>query len=56
MHTRIIPRLNQSATDSAEYIRVYDFEWRLYTRYTYSMKKLFDYLDRYYLKDGQHKK
>jgi len=41
--------------ESRELLEEYVRQWKKYTIFTFSMKKMFDYLDRYYLKNGSER-
>ena len=48
----VLPAIQNKAGDSREFLAEYIIQWKKFTIFTFSMKKLFDYLDRYYLKNG----
>jgi hypothetical protein len=41
--------------DSRDLLEEYVDQWNKYTILTFSLKKMFDYLDRYYLKSGSER-
>ena len=48
----IAPRIQMKTGDTRAFLEEYCFQWKQFTLFTFSMKKMFDYLDRYYLKNG----
>ena len=48
----IVKDLQNNVSDSRAFLEMYVKNWRTYTVFTFSMKKMFDYLDRYYLRNG----
>lgn len=54
INQEILPSINNKVGDSAALLKDYVFQWKQFNLFTCSMKKMFDYLDRYYLKNGNH--
>jgi len=52
---KIYPNIQSKVGDSKEFLAEYVQQWKNYTIFTFSMKKMFEYLDRYYLKNGAEK-
>lgn len=45
--------MQHKSGESAEFLAEYVKQWNQYTLYTFSVIKMFNYLDRYYLKNSQ---
>ena len=52
--TEVYPALQHKSGESAEFLAEYVKQWNQYTLYTFSVIKMFNYLDRYYLKNCQN--
>ena len=50
---QITSSIQMKVGDSREFLEEYVKQWRQYTIFTFSMKKMFDYLDRYFLKTSK---
>lgn len=49
------PALKRHINNSRAFVEEVNEQWKQFTMYVFSMKKMYDYLDRYYLKNGgQH--
>jgi len=55
MNNKIYTSIQSKVGDSKEFLAEYCQQWKNYTIFTFSMKKMFEYLDRYYLKNGAEK-
>ena len=54
---RSIPSCMKLINSSKDFIKEYALQWKNYSFYYYSMKRMFEYLDRFYLKNlGNHAK
>ena len=54
---RSIPSCMKLINSSKDFIKEYATQWKNYSFYYYSMKRMFEYLDRFYLKNlGNHAK
>jgi hypothetical protein len=47
---RVVGRLGKVTGDPATFLREYVNEWKKYSLFVFSNKKMFDYLDKFYLK------
>jgi hypothetical protein len=52
---KVYPAIQAKVGDSRELLAEYVYQWEKFTVFTFSMKKLFEYLDRYYLKNGSER-
>ena len=46
------PKIQKKCNDSREFLEEYCNQWKKFTLFIFTLKKLFDYLDRYYLKNA----
>lgn len=44
-----VPACENMANNNRDFIREYAIQWRKFSFYFFSMKRMFDYLDRFYL-------
>jgi hypothetical protein len=51
----LYPSIQAKVGDSNQFLEEYIAQWKKFSIFTFSMKKLFDYLDRYYLKNGSER-
>jgi len=49
---RVIPLLQQSTGDSAQFLKQYNIQFKKFTFMVYTMNKIFYYLDKYFLKNA----
>lgn len=54
INQEILPHINSKVGDSAGMLKEYVSLFKKFNIFTFSMKKMFDYLDRYYLKNGNN--
>ena len=52
METHVLPAITKHVGDSSAIVSEFNSQWKQFGIYTFSMKKMYDYLDRYYLKNG----
>ena len=48
--TNVAPKIEEKASDSKEFLSEYVAQWKNFSLFLFSMKKLMVYLDRYHLK------
>lgn len=48
----ITPKIQSKLGDSREFLEEYVKQWKKYTIMVFSMRKMFDYLDRFYLRNA----
>lgn len=48
----VFDKIKSKIGDSQEFLSEYMLQWKNFTIFSFSLKKMFDYLDRYYLKNG----
>jgi cullin 1 len=52
---KVIPNVSKKQGNSQEFLKEYCKQWDQWTLLVLAMKKMFDYLDRYFLKNGQER-
>jgi len=52
MQAHVLPAINKHVGNSNALVQEFNTQWKQFGIYTFSMKKMYDYLDRYYLKNG----